>query len=40
MAWIYFMPSLITRPFLFPTAPASALLSGTDKAELFLDAMR
>jgi hypothetical protein len=40
MAWIYFMPSLITRPSLFPAAPASAVLGGTDEAELFLDAMR
>ncbi|WP_279324071.1 hypothetical protein [Stenotrophomonas lactitubi] len=40
MAWIYFMPSLITRPSLFPAVPASALLGGTDEAELFLDAMQ
>ncbi|WP_279324072.1 hypothetical protein [Stenotrophomonas lactitubi] len=40
MAWIYFMPSLITHPSFFPAAPASALLGGTDEAELFLDAMQ
>jgi hypothetical protein len=40
VAWIYFMPSLITRPSFSPAAPASALLGGTDAAQLFLDAMQ
>ncbi|WP_279324054.1 hypothetical protein [Stenotrophomonas sp. LMG 10879] len=40
MAWIYSMPSLITRPSFFPAAPVSALLGGTDEAELFPDVLQ